>query len=128
MGDLRIHEGAHDVDDRVDVADVAEEAIAQPLSMVRPADEAGDVDELDVLGNAPFDPERHAELVEPRVGNGDDGDVRLDRRERILGSLGVRACERVEERGLAGVRKPDDANLHFGPTAPTNAPASASEG
>ena len=35
------------MDDRVDLADVGQEAVAQPLALVRPADQAGDVVEVD---------------------------------------------------------------------------------
>ncbi len=55
--------------------------------MDRAADQAGDVDELDLgldllrrLGDL-------ADLVEPLVGDGDAADVRLDRAERIIGRL-----------------------------------------
>ena len=38
---------AHDVDDRVGLADVREEAVAEPLAAVRAGDQAGDVVEVD---------------------------------------------------------------------------------
>ena len=41
-----------------------------------------------------------------------DGDVRLDRRERVVGRVRARARQRVEQRRLAGVRHPDDPDLH----------------
>ena len=44
--------------------------------------------------------------------HGHDRDVRLDRRERIVGRLGRDAGQRGEQRGLAGVRHPDDPDLH----------------
>ena len=39
--------GAHDVDDRVGLADVGQELVAQALALVRAAHEAGDVVEVD---------------------------------------------------------------------------------
>ena len=50
-----------------------------------------------------------------------DGDVRLDRRERVVRRLGAGARERVEQRGLARVGHPDDADLHHRPAAPQHA-------
>ena len=73
--------------ERVDLADVAEEAVAEALARVRAAHQAGDVHELDLLGHPPLDAERVADRVQALVGHGHDGDVRLDRRERILGRL-----------------------------------------
>jgi hypothetical protein len=130
-------ERPHDVEDRVDVADVSEKPVAQTLTLVRAAHQPGDVDELDLLGDAALDLEGVSDPVEPRVGDGHDRDVRVDRRERILGGLGARARERVEERRLARVRQPYDADLHRSamsapagrPTMePTSAPATASDG
>ena len=50
--------------------------------------------------------------VEARVGHRHDRDVRLDRRERVVGRLGRDAGQRREQRRLARVRHPDDPDLH----------------
>ena len=63
-----------------------------------------------------------ATRVEALVLHPDDRDVRLDRRERVVGGLRARVRERVEERGLAGVRHPDDAHLHHRPKLPSSVP------
>ena len=59
-------------------------------------------------------------------------DVRLDRRERVVRGLRAGARERVEERRLARVGHPDDADLHHRPrlpsTVPSAAPAATSDG
>ena len=110
--DLRVLEGAHDVHDRVHVADVAEEPVAEALPLVGAAHEPRDVDHLEMLGDAARDAEQVAHLLEARVRHRHDRDVRLDRRERILGGLGARASERVEERRLARVRQAHDADFH----------------
>ena len=65
------------------------------------------------------------DVVEALVLHPDDGDVRLDRRERVVGGLRARLRERVEERGLAGVRHPDDAHLHHRPKLPSSVPSPA---
>ena len=49
---------------------------------------------------------------------GHDRDVGLDRRERVVRGLGARLAERVEQRGLARVGHPDEADLHHRPEAP----------
>ena len=43
--DVAVLEGPHDLADRVGLADVGEELVAQPLPLGRAADDAGDVDE-----------------------------------------------------------------------------------
>src|SRR3546814_1350496 len=81
MVEVVILEAAQDVDDRVDLTDVAEELVAQPLALARAAHQPGDVDEaelgFDNLGRA-GDP---GELVEPRIGDRDVADIGLDRSE-----------------------------------------------
>ena len=110
MLDVVILEAAQHMHDRIHFADIAQELVAQALALAGAAHQPGDVDEaelrLDDLGRA-RDP---GELVQPRVGHGDVADVRLDRAERIVRRLRRRRLgQRVEERGLADVRKPDDA-------------------
>src|SRR3546814_9248223 len=74
MLDVVILEAAQDVDDRVDLTDVAEELVAQPLALARAAHQPGDVDEaelgFDNLGRAGD----LGELVEPRIGDRDVAD------------------------------------------------------
>ena len=50
--------------------------------------------------------------LQPRVVDRHDGDVGLDRREGVVGGLGAGPGERVEQRGLARVGQPDDADAH----------------
>ena len=69
--------------------------------------------------------------VEPRIAHRHDGDVRLDRRERVVRRLRSGARERVEERRLARVGQPDDPDLHrprLPTTVPSAAPAATSDG
>ena len=56
---------AHDVHDRVGLADVREEAVAEPLALVRAGDEAGDVVEVD---RVPDDLRRADRLRRPAPG------------------------------------------------------------
>ena len=48
VGDVAALEAAQDVDDGVHLADVGEELVAEAFALGRAADEAGDVDELDL--------------------------------------------------------------------------------
>ena len=110
MGDVAAFEAAQDVDDRVDLADVGEELVAEPFALGGAADEAGDVDELDLgldllrrLGDL-------ADLVEPRIGHRDPADIGLDRAEWIIGRLRRGGLgQRIEKGRFADVRQADNA-------------------
>jgi len=102
----------HDVADRVGLADLGQEPVAEPLALRRTSYEAGDVMELDRLGDQRARLRRGGDGREPLVGHLHDRDVRPYRRERIGGRLGRCRGERVEEGRLAGVGKADDRDLH----------------
>ena len=82
--------GSHDVDDRVRLADVGEKAIAQALALMRARDESGDVVEVDGVPHDLRGADRARHLLEALVAHRHDGDVGLDRGERVVGSLGAR--------------------------------------
>ena len=130
--DARVVVHAHHVQDRVGLADVGEELVAEPLALVGPADQAGDVVELDRLVHDRPGADGRGHAVEPLVRDADHRHVRLDRGERVVGRLRPGPGERVEERGLAGVREPDDADLHgvrsLPMASPSRAPATMSVG
>ena len=95
--DVRVDEGSKHVQHGVDLADAAEELVAQPLARVRALLDAGDVDELcgrvdDLLRLA-----HRGERVEALVRHLRDTHVRLGRRERMRCDLRVAAGQRVEE-------------------------------
>ena len=97
--------------DRIGLANVAQERIAEALAGARAAHQAGDIDEA----NGRRDDALRAltsrcEHRQARVGHGDLADVGLDRRKRIVrGERLRRARERVEDRRLADVRQADDS-------------------
>ena len=104
------------MDDRVDLADIAEELVAQPLALARSLHEARDVDEgelgLDDFGRA-GDPR---DLAQPFVRHCDLADIGLDRAKRIVRRLRCLGFgQRVEQRRLADIRQPYDpaAKAHF---------------
>ena len=75
---------ADHVADRVGLADRGQELVAEPLALRRAGDQPGDVVELDRLGDDLARADRSRDLLQPLVGDADDRDVRLDRRERVV--------------------------------------------
>jgi hypothetical protein len=108
-------EGPHHVHDRVHLADVREELVAQSLALGCARDQAGDVHELDCRRNDLLRSIDLRELCEPQVGHLDDADVGLDGAERIVFRCDARFGQRIEQRGLAHVRQAHDpaAQAHF---------------
>ena len=98
----------------VDLADVGQELVAQPLALAGALDEAGDVDELDRGGHHALGVHDRRERVEPRIGDLHDPGVRLDGREGIVRDQGLGAGEGVEEGGLADVGQADDSQAKHG--------------
>jgi hypothetical protein len=110
MGDVVILEAAQHVHDRVHLADVGEELVAEAFALGRAAHEAGDVDEGNARRDDFFRLRDAGDLLQPRVRHGDLAGVRLDRAERIVRRLGgCRLGQRVEEGRLADVGQADDA-------------------
>ena len=110
VGDVVVAEDPGDLADRGRLADVGEELVAQPLPLRGAAHDAGDVHELDRGRHQSARTRTARQARQPRVGYADDADVRLDRRERVVRREHVVLGQRVEERGLAGVGKSDDAD------------------
>lgn len=110
MDHVGVGEAAHDLGDRVRLADVCEELVAEPFALARAANDAGDVDEANGGGEDPLAAEDLGELVEPGIGKVDDANVRLDRRERVVRCESVIVRKRVEEGRLADIRESDDTN------------------
>ena len=87
------------------------EPVAQPLAGAGAGHQAGDVHELDRARHRARRLEQAPDLFEPLVAHLDHADVGLDRAERVGGHVRLPAAgEGVEERGLAGVGQPDDAD------------------
>ena len=95
---------ADDVQDGVDVAQVAQELVAQPFALRRAAHQAGDVDQLKNGRDDLLRLDVAVDRRQPRIGNRHRADVRLDRAERIVLAGDARRRERVEQRALADVR------------------------
>ena len=109
MGDVAALEAAQDVDDRVDLADIAEELVAQALTLGRAPDQSGNVDELKLGGEDLRRLGDRRDFLKPRIRNRDTADIGLDRAEGIIGRLrGRRLGQRVEKSGLADIGQADD--------------------
>ena len=108
--DVVVLEAAHDLRDRVALADVREEGVALAFALARAADQTRDVDEVHRRGHGLDRLDDLHERIEARVRHGHDAHVRLDRAERVVRGLGLLGRERVEERRLADVGQTDDAD------------------
>ena len=132
VDDVLVVVRAHDVQEGVALADVGEELVAEPLPLGRARHEARDVVELDRVPDDVRRLDGRGDLLEALVADGHDGDVRLDRREGVVRRLGAGLAEGVEQRGLARVGHPHEADLHHRPrlprTVPSAAPAAMSDG
>ena len=109
--DVGVLEAADDLHDRVHLADVAEELVAQAFARARAFHETGDVDELDRGRDDLLRTREFRQDFEPRIGHGDDAEVRIDRAERIVRRLRLaRSGDGVEERRFSDIRQADDSS------------------
>ena len=97
MDHVRALETAHDVRDRIHLADVGEELVAETFAFGCPGDQAGDVDELDGRRDDLLRVCDCGQLLEPRIWHRHDPYVRVDGAERVVLRGDLRAGERVEQ-------------------------------
>ena len=109
--DILILEAAHDVNEGIDIADVGEELVAQPLPAGSAFGQAGDVHEAHLGGDDLLRLDVPVDAGEAVIGHGHDADVGLDACEGIAGDGGARRGEGVEERALSDVWQADDADF-----------------
>ena len=113
--DTGVLEGAEDVEDRVDLADLGEEAVPEAFSVGRAGGEPRYVDHVQP---GPYDLAGLRELgehVESGIGDLRDPHVASRGRERMGRDLDVYPCEGTEQARLAAVREPYDAeSFHLG--------------
>ena len=110
MHDVGVIEGADHLADRVGLADVGEELVAEAGALARALDDARDVDERHRRRHQPGRLEQLAQHGQARVGNPDNADVRLNRGKRVVGREHVVARQRVEQGRLADVGQADDSD------------------
>ena len=110
-----VDERPQHVHDRVDLADAAEEPVAQALALGRAPLQPRDVDELGCGVHDLARRAHHRERVDSRIGNRRHADVGLRGRERVRRDGRRAAGERVEQGRLPALGRPDDAeSLHRG--------------
>ena len=110
VDDVVVVEGAHHLADGVGLADGRQELVAQALALRGAAHEAGDVDERHGGRNDRRAVVERGQLGQTVVGHRDDADVGLDGGEGVVGRQDVVVGQRVEQRRLADVGQPDDAD------------------
>ena len=106
-----VGEHPHHLADRVALADVGQELVAQPGALGGALDDPGDVDERHRRGHDLLRVEQLGQLVQPRIGQRHHALVGLDRRERVVRRQHVVARQRVEQRRLADVGQADDSEV-----------------
>ena len=109
VNDVAVLKAPDDVNDRVALADVGEELVAESLSFGCAFDESRDINELDHGGGNLFRVIHLTEKADPLIRDRDDADVRIDRAEGVVRGLGTCLCERVKQRAFADVRESDDS-------------------
>ncbi len=115
VDDVGVVEAADDLEEGVDLTDVAEELVAEALALGGALNEAGDIDEFERGGDSMGDADDLGEGVEPGFGHGDDAEVGVDGAERVvLGGGFMGADDRVEEGGFAYVGQADDSGFEHG--------------
>jgi hypothetical protein len=113
---VRVLKTAHDLDDGVHFADVAEEFVAETFAFRRALHQPGDIHELDGGGNDDGGLRDPSQRRQPRVRHGHDADVRIDRAKRIIGRLRLpRAGDGVEQSGFPHVRETDNSGFEHKP-------------
>src|SRR5688500_3771457 len=111
MRDVFILEAAHDVNYRVSLADVRKKLVTESLAFGGSFHEPGNVDELYYCRYSPLRLYDVRQPLETIVGHFDHPDVRLHGTKGVIGRLGLRRCERIEQCGLSDVGKSNDAEL-----------------
>ena len=107
-------ERTQDEDDRVDLADVREELVAETLALARTLDKATDVHDLHARVHRLLGLRHHRQCLQPGIRNLGHADVRLLRGEGIGGRKGTGIGEGVVEGGLARVGQADETEAFHG--------------
>src|SRR5262249_50718595 len=109
MDDIPALETAHDMHQRIDLANLPKKLVAQSFASAGSLHQARDVANFQCAGRFLLGFEDLDEAINPRVWYLSNPDVRLDGREGIISDNCPGAYERVEDRRLPYVRQPDHA-------------------
>ncbi len=115
VDDVLVLEAAHDMGNRIDLADMAEKLVAQPFPWLAPLTRPAMSTNSITVGRMRCGWTIVGQSIEARVGDTNDTDIRLDGAEWIVGRLGPGRGDGVEDGRLANVGQADDAalNSHF---------------
>ena len=116
MDDVVVVEGAHHLADGVRLPDGRQELVAQALPLGRAADEPCDVHEGHRRRYHRRAVVEIGQLLQPRIGHGHHAHVGLNGGEGVVRRQHLVVGQRVEERGLAHVGQPDDADRKAHPS------------
>ena len=81
------------MNNRVALADIRKELVAEALALGSALDKARDIDELDGRRCRFLRVAEFREKLKTLIRNGDDSDIRIDRAERIIRGLRASLCE-----------------------------------
>ena len=109
VDDVVVFEAADHVDDGVHLPDIGEEFVAQALALGGALDQAGDVHEFDGGGGVLLRLVHLGQLVQALVRHGDHAHVGLYGAKRVVGRLGPRVGDGVEQGALPHVGKAYDS-------------------
>ena len=112
MNHIFIFKAAHHMDNRVALADVCEELVAESLALACAAHQSRDVDKLNDGGRHFFRVVHLAESLDARIRHRDHADIRVDGAERIVGGLGTGLGQGVKKRTFSDIRKSDNTEFH----------------
>jgi hypothetical protein len=110
---LAILKNANNVTNHLTFADMSEELIAETFAMGGTLDQTGNIDEFDRRGDDFRGLIQLSELIETRVRDRHDADIRLDGGEGIISRKRTRVGKRIKKRGFTYIRETDDANLEI---------------
>jgi hypothetical protein len=110
--DIRVFETTNDLDDGVHLADMAEKLVPEAFALACSFDETRNINELDGRGDNSLRLGEGRKPVQALVRDVNDAQVRLDRTEGEVCSMGLAApSNRIEKRGFADVWQPDDTGF-----------------
>ena len=118
MHHVGIVEAAHHVHYGVHLADVGQELVAQPLALACPSYQPGNVYKFDGGVDGAMHTDQLAQLFQAHVRYRDNGAVRLNRGEGIVGHNRLLClCQCIKKRTFAHVGQADEADVkrHLSP-------------
>ena len=114
MYDVLVFKAAHDLQNRVHLADVREELVAQAFALARAAHETSDVHQFDGGGGELFGVIDVGQVVQPRIRDAHHAHIGLDGAEGVIFTRSACARDCVEKRALSDIGQADDAKFHSG--------------